>query len=85
MVNTLVPSQSKRNSEIFQCSYGDKIQMLVCLALDKWFTIAFSHFFAFALREWKAKLTHYPAMDSLVHGESDGISFISAEDCIRKL
>ena len=27
----------------------------------------------------------YPAMDSPVHGETDGVSCILVEDCIRKL
>ena len=27
----------------------------------------------------------YPAMDLLVHGESDGINFVLVEDCICKL
>ena len=63
--------------------------MLVCLALDERFTIAFSHVRSPSpvprghMKGLEDKT--YPAMDLLVHGEFDGASFILVEDCIRML
>ena len=67
--------------------------MLVCLALDERFSIAF--FLTFSPsplplpvcpgRRKGLEDKTYPAMDLLVHGESDGATCILVEDCIRKL
>ena len=52
---------------------------IVCLVLDKQFTMVFSH--------CKKSLDDktYLAMDSPVHGEPDGVSCILVEYCVRKL
>ena len=49
----------------------------------------FSRSFTFAGPLWTQERfvedKTYPAMDVLVHGEFDGVSFILVEDCIRML
>ena len=63
--------------------------MLVCLALDERFTIAFSHVRSPSPvppgRRKGLEDKTYPAMDLRVHGEFDGASCILVEDCIRTL
>ena len=65
------------------------ISALVFLALDKWFTIAFSHICSPSLvprgRRKGLEDKTYPAMDLLLHGEFDGASFILVDDCILML
>ena len=70
-------------------SRRQKISVLVCLALDVRFTIAFSHVCLPSVvprgRRKGLEDKTYLAMDLLVHGEFDGASFILVEDCIRIL
>ena len=70
-------------------SRRQKISALVFLALDEWFTIAFSHIHSPSPvprgRRKGLEDKTYPAMDLLVHGEFDGASFILVDNCIRMI
>jgi len=75
--------KSRRVRFVLVLTRRPNMQGYVYLMLDERFMNIFSQVFAFALTIGIAsKKKTCPAMDSLVYGEVNGPSFITAEDCV---